>query len=81
MSNAKKEALTEIQQKYFYVIFYLGIIMTHLSVCSHRDREHKFRGRPPPSQSAFASSTTPCLQTLLCVSGQIFRIPLWSQCL
>lgn len=37
MSNAKKEALTEIQQKYFYVIISLGIIMTHLSVCSHRD--------------------------------------------
>ncbi|TWW69314.1 Retinoic acid receptor alpha-B [Takifugu flavidus] len=56
---------------------------SHLTddLSSHRDGKHEFRRRPPPSQPAFTSSTTPCLQTLLCVSGQILRIPLWSQCL
>lgn len=61
--------------------FILLLLLYFLSFCSYRDWKHEFRRGPPCPQPPLTSSSTPHLQALLCMSGQILRIPLWSQCL
>lgn len=50
-----------------------------VSSCSYRDWEHELRRGPACPQPPLTSTSTPHLQALLRMSGQIFRIPLWSQ--
>lgn len=44
---------------------------------SNRDPEYQLRG--DSAKPALASPSTPRLQALLCVPGQVLRVPLWCQ--
>lgn len=50
-----------------------------LCLCSGGDPEHQLRG--DGAQLSFASSSSSCLQAVLCVPGQVIWLSLWSELL